>query len=149
MSLTFVRGIHWWPVNSSHKGPVTRKTFPFYDIIMWLRFLCLKTSALKHDQRARGCKVTMHWNGGLVEARHPNMHCVFSIQHTCATDFFLKVWYDSIEKCFFSKTFSGKCYRKPSNICLTIFSPSDKERVHSDDNNCFQDKPISRGYLST
>ena len=23
-SLAFVRGIHWWPVNSPHKGPVTR-----------------------------------------------------------------------------------------------------------------------------
>ena len=26
-SLTFVRGIHRWPVNSSHKRPVTRKCF--------------------------------------------------------------------------------------------------------------------------
>ena len=29
VSLAFVRGIHWWPVNSAHKGPVTRKMFPF------------------------------------------------------------------------------------------------------------------------
>ena len=29
-SLDFVWGIHWWPVNNSpHKGPVTRKSFPF------------------------------------------------------------------------------------------------------------------------
>ena len=27
-------GIHWWPVNSPHKGPVTRKIFPFDDGIM-------------------------------------------------------------------------------------------------------------------
>ena len=33
-SLTFVRRIHRWPVNSPHKGPVTRKMFPFDDIIM-------------------------------------------------------------------------------------------------------------------
>ena len=33
-SLDFVRGIHQWPVNSAHKGPVTRKIFPFDDIIM-------------------------------------------------------------------------------------------------------------------
>ena len=33
-SLSFVRGIHWWPVNSPHKGPVTRKMFPFDDVIM-------------------------------------------------------------------------------------------------------------------
>ena len=34
-SLAFVRGIHRWPVNSPHKGPVTRKMFPFVDVIMW------------------------------------------------------------------------------------------------------------------
>ena len=33
-SLAFVRGIHRWPVVSPHKGPVTRKTFPFDDVIM-------------------------------------------------------------------------------------------------------------------
>ena len=36
-SLAFVRGIHRWPVNSPHKWPVTRKMFPFYDVIMWSR----------------------------------------------------------------------------------------------------------------
>ena len=34
-SLAFVRGIHRWPVNSPHKGPVTRKVFPFDDVIMY------------------------------------------------------------------------------------------------------------------
>ena len=33
-SLAFVRGIHRRPVNSPHKGPVTRKIFPFDDVIM-------------------------------------------------------------------------------------------------------------------
>ena len=33
-SLAFVRGIHRWPVNSPHKGPVTWKMFPFDDVIM-------------------------------------------------------------------------------------------------------------------
>ena len=33
-SLAFVRGIHRWPVNSPQKGPVTRKMFPFDDVIM-------------------------------------------------------------------------------------------------------------------
>ena len=28
------RGIHRWPVNSPHKGPLTRKMFPFDDVIM-------------------------------------------------------------------------------------------------------------------
>ena len=38
-SLAFVWGIHRWPVNSPHKRPMTRKMFPFDDVIMphgWL-----------------------------------------------------------------------------------------------------------------
>ena len=38
-SLAVVHGIHRWPVNSTLKGPVTRKMFPFDDVIMW----CHKT----------------------------------------------------------------------------------------------------------
>ena len=35
-SLASVKGIHWWPVKFPHnlKGPVTRKMFPFNDVIM-------------------------------------------------------------------------------------------------------------------
>ena len=33
-SLAFVRVIYRGPVNSPHKGPVTRKMFPFDDVIM-------------------------------------------------------------------------------------------------------------------
>ena len=37
-SLAFVRGFHRGPVNSPYKWPVTRKMFPFDDVIMscWL-----------------------------------------------------------------------------------------------------------------
>ena len=39
------RGIHRWPVNSPHKGPVTQKMFPFDDVIMhcsmWPTQVCL------------------------------------------------------------------------------------------------------------
>ena len=38
-SLAFVRGIHRSPVNSPHKWPVTRKMFPFDDVIMILTVL--------------------------------------------------------------------------------------------------------------
>ena len=41
-SLAFVPGIHRSPVNSPHKCPVTRKMFPFDDVIMYIR-LCLVT----------------------------------------------------------------------------------------------------------
>ena len=33
-SLAFARGIHRWPVDSPHKGPVSRWMFPFDDVIM-------------------------------------------------------------------------------------------------------------------
>ena len=36
-SLAFVRGIHRSLVNSPHKGPVTRKIFPFDDVIMLMK----------------------------------------------------------------------------------------------------------------
>ena len=43
-SLAFVWGIHRGPVNSPHKWPVTRKMFPFDDVIMFyfgsIMFLC-------------------------------------------------------------------------------------------------------------
>ena len=49
-SLAFVRRIHRGPVKSPHKWPVTRKMFPFDDVIMlvgscsrWLRFVWFST----------------------------------------------------------------------------------------------------------
>ena len=36
-SLAFVRGIHRCPVICPHKWPVTRKMFPFDDVIMKFR----------------------------------------------------------------------------------------------------------------
>ena len=35
-SLTFLRGIHRWPVNFPHKWPVTRKMFPFDDVLVYV-----------------------------------------------------------------------------------------------------------------
>ena len=36
-SLVFVRGIQWWPMDYPQKGRVTRKIFPFDDVIMETR----------------------------------------------------------------------------------------------------------------
>ena len=41
-SLAFVRRIPRWPVNSPHKAPVTRKMFPFDDVILGLTFNILR-----------------------------------------------------------------------------------------------------------
>ena len=42
VSLAFVRGIHRGPGNSPHKWPVTRKMFPFDDVIMIRREIVLR-----------------------------------------------------------------------------------------------------------
>ena len=48
-SLAFVRGIHWWPVNSPHKRPVTQKMLPFDDVIMkYLSTIMIYLSAITH-----------------------------------------------------------------------------------------------------
>ena len=39
-SLAFVQGLHRGSMNSLHKWPVTRKMFPFDDVIMCLNFFC-------------------------------------------------------------------------------------------------------------
>ena len=59
-SLAFVRGIHRWPVNSPRKGPVTRKIFPFDDVIMM------------HDN-IRGKR--------LLRSRYGNLQCLQWIQN--------------------------------------------------------------------
>ena len=46
-SLAFVRGIHRWPVNSPHKGPVTLKMFPFDDVVMFSNKYVLRSMLLK------------------------------------------------------------------------------------------------------
>ena len=60
VSLAFMQGIHRWPVNSPHKWPVTRKMFPFDDVIMtfivtsrrdrWVAVVLILTAAL-HERR--------------------------------------------------------------------------------------------------
>ena len=50
----FVRGIHRWPVNSPHKGPVTRKMFPFDDVIM-----CVLIGIHQHHISLMWCWI--HW----------------------------------------------------------------------------------------
>ena len=43
-SLASVRGIYRWPVNSPHKGPVTRKMCPFDDVIMLVATFIIRTA---------------------------------------------------------------------------------------------------------
>ena len=45
--LAFVRGIHLRPGNSPHKGPGTRKMFPFDEVIMMIRSGCSFLHAMR------------------------------------------------------------------------------------------------------
>ena len=60
-SLAFVRGIHRWLVNSPHKGPVTRKMFPFDDVIMHWRRLRLRRQWLHIDNDAKHVRKHAVW----------------------------------------------------------------------------------------
>ena len=84
-SLAFVRGIHPRPVNSPHKWPVTRKMFPFDDVIManilgpssefvWHRRLWSPSMNLRSDPVYQ---ITTHNIEILV---------------TCLTNFYFGVW---------------------------------------------------------
>ena len=77
-SLAFVWGIHRRPVNSPHKGPVTRKMFPFDDVIMFLRILplFLRISPLVSKQ-THACpnksKETIKSKSKLIRIIHSNL----------------------------------------------------------------------------
>ena len=66
VSLAFVREIHRWPVNSSHKWPVTRKMFPFDDVIMGEHMAQIvvagvnKATISMHCYLAASCSPAMH-----------------------------------------------------------------------------------------
>ena len=100
--LSLCKGIHRWSVNSSHKGPATRKMFPFHDVIMFfpLRFLTwndpgpiLLTSSLSEIRAWRknyipwysaGCKLLIHAPNVTLPWRHNRLDSVSNHQpHHC------------------------------------------------------------------
>ena len=68
-SLAIVRGNHRWPVNSPHKGPVTRKMFPFDNVIINVRIVY----PIKHGTPSTQSYQTL----SLLPNRacHPGGHC--------------------------------------------------------------------------
>ena len=84
-SLAFVRGIHWWPGNSLHKGSVTRKMFPFDDVIMEYAKLSVMSCGNEADYffgsirflRVYGAIVFHLWNFSLSSGWHIQVACGF------------------------------------------------------------------------
>ena len=75
-SLAFVREIHRWPVNSPHKGPVTRKMFPFEEVIMvcWYWWIHIMASvSVKHRRNVTADSVAVKqpwiiWGNSSIES---------------------------------------------------------------------------------
>ena len=102
-SLAFVWGIHRWPVNVAHKGPVTRKTFLFDDVIMesptWT------ARAVLHANGQHYSETLIHWlthkpqtNKITVEiGDRNNIHhvlfliCLWACHHTLPTELCLNL----------------------------------------------------------
>ena len=68
-SLAFVWGIHRRPVNSPHKWSVTRKMFPFDDVIMEGNIV-LAFETLLHGSHAEALCLKPHWPGSKVVRSH-------------------------------------------------------------------------------
>ena len=80
--MAFVRRIHRWPVNSPHKWPVTRKIFPFDDVIIHYA----KHYGWEPNSMPRYCMVGFHSNS--YEARELcDFSCRWNFQFwvTCNT----------------------------------------------------------------
>ena len=81
-SMAFVRGIHRWPVNSPHKWPVTRKMFPFKDVIMDTCVHAIPDSIVLSSRRWVNVGQTLIavWNAVIMGCINPGIYCTFPIQ---------------------------------------------------------------------
>ena len=81
-SLAFVRGFHRGPVNSPHKWPVTRKMFPFDDVIMLMALevvdwqLLMPPATMKRSVWPLGLNTLRSRSNGLYFA-DDNFNCIF------------------------------------------------------------------------
>ena len=70
--LAFARGIHRWPVDYPYQGPVTRKRFPFDEVIMfwdWLWFSMFGKNKPNHEYM----QWIIHWLSRLLcSLPHPD-----------------------------------------------------------------------------
>ena len=83
-SLAFVRGIHRSPVNSPHRGPVTRKRFPFDDVIMYNlvhMLVCYLTNPLT--------TVAIYWESNKISLAHNIHFSCQSVLYVCTVPYSL------------------------------------------------------------
>ena len=73
-SLAFVRGIHRGPVNSPHKWPVTRKMFPFDDVIMY-KYALQTTSHYVNRYKLRSARYMTSFDHSEFRNEEVQRHC--------------------------------------------------------------------------
>ena len=113
--LAFVRGIHWWPVNSLHKVPVTRKMILFDDDMVSLKLflrlpVVLSSSPLKILE---GFCCGIHSNrihvirNDLICFIEEGLFCLYNGRKT-----------DRIWNCIFQRGQSSMVAIGPDRLCL-------------------------------
>ena len=85
-SLAFVWGIHRGPVNSPHKWPVTRKMFPFEDVIMWCWIEDMSQSADSREKSIHAGIVSLFMNYAIPRKQLFSINFL-SIYKLCTSDF--------------------------------------------------------------
>ena len=114
-SLAFVWRIHRGPMNSPHKWPVTRKMFPFDDVIMWrchdmYAFFALLVKRVNHSpaipsQKGPQCRALISalllawescWTNNAIDdylrcfgQHHNDTHNLLHLMHTLS---FYSIW---------------------------------------------------------
>ena len=93
-SLAFVRGIHRWPVDSPHKGPVTRKMLPFDDVIIGRRLIYTS-----YIMKCRTCCPASRTTLVATRFRVAVICPIIQVPH-CIRVFFYFVWFVFINHIF-------------------------------------------------
>ena len=90
-SLAFVWGIHRGPVNSPHKWPVTRKMFPFDDVIMENTKYFFRDNVVKKKEWKMGIAFVIGFNDTCwwLCTGHMVVKClIYSSDNSCKVTFF-------------------------------------------------------------
>ena len=91
-SLAFVWGIHRWPMNSPHKGPVTRKMFPFDDVIM-VSYRSIVASRPIYEYRTRAVNREIDTGNCQITSISFDLKlCPISVAPICMTNWFYPWW---------------------------------------------------------
>ena len=102
-SLAFVWGIRRSPVNSPHKGPVTRKIFPFHDFIMVTVNSFVPMASTNHSWNGSPCDIFFVWEPMwhlFCLNRRVSLHMCVSVFIVCGWSYFYMFFIFTNHICF-------------------------------------------------